>query len=94
MASEMKKLPQLWWCFLPVWLWLPAFLGIITLVVRVNLWTGFFAACVYMLLSLLAYAPMRRNQLSVPQTLFWVGLGTAVLGIPGVVLIYVLFGKT
>jgi hypothetical protein len=93
MTGESKKLPEKWYCFLPVWLWLPAFLGIIALVARIGLWVGFFAGCVYMLLSLLAYVPMRRNQLSVRETLFWVGLGTVVLGIPCVVLIYMVFGK-
>ncbi len=93
MAHETQKMPEHWWCFLPVWLWLPAFFGIIALVVHTSVWTGFLAGCVYMLLSLLAYIPMRRNQLSVPQTLFWVGIGTVLLGVPGVVLIYVIFGR-
>jgi threonine/homoserine/homoserine lactone efflux protein len=84
----MKKLPKSWWCFLPIWLFFPTFLGVFVVIGRVNRWLGFFVACLCMLLNMLAYIPMRRNQMSARETLLWVGAGTVALGIPGVVLIY------
>jgi len=89
----MKKLPAFWWCFLPVWLSLPAFFGAILLVTRVNSWVGFFASCIYVLLTLLTYIPMRRNRLSIAQTLLWMGFGMLLLGLPGVFLIYAIFAS-
>jgi hypothetical protein len=91
MNNGLKKLPEYWWCFLPIWLWFPAFFGIIALIVRANLFTGFGLGCIYVLLTLLALVPIRRNRLSTIQALLWVGIGTITLGVPGVLLIYVVF---
>lgn len=93
MSVHLRRLPKKWWFFLPIWLWLPAFLGIITLVVRLNLWAGFFAACVYMLLTLLVYVPIRTNAMSTTQAVFWVGIGTVVFGIPGLALVCLTLAK-
>lgn len=90
----MRKLPKKLWFFLPIWLWLPAFLCIISLVVRLNLWAGFFAACLYMLLTLLVYVPIRTNEMATTVALFWVGIGTVLFGIPGSVLIWWILAKT
>jgi len=90
----MRTLPERWWFFLPIWFFFPASLAIVVLMFRVNLWLGFFVACVYIFLTVLAYIPIKRNALSAFQAWFWVGLGTVVIGLPGFFLISWIFHKT
>ena len=88
----MKKLPFQWWLFVPAWLCLPIFLSIIALAARWGTLAAFLAFIPYMLLTLLAYLPIRRNQMTFGAALAWVGLGTAIVGVLGLAVILLLVG--
>jgi hypothetical protein len=91
--SGPRKLPDKWWLFLPLWLWLPFFFGLVLIQARAGVLVAFGCACLYLLLTMLAYVPVRKNSMGLGQAWLYMGYGTILIGLPCLALMYVLFSK-